>query len=112
MTWGPMGRGGECPECKDLLAERDRLAAENAELQRACNALSDELSTLHQLELEAKCHDDLEKSHAIMVQVVAERDATLDRLRELVGPGRTISNATCMKMVDILYPPEIPNEDR
>lgn len=79
-------------------AERDRLAAENAELRKAvaeteqaCSELSDELSQMHQLELEAKCHGDLEESHKIMVDVVAERDAelatanaTLDALREAV----------------------------
>lgn len=67
-----------------LIAERDRLAAENAEFRKtvteteqACNELSDELSQMYQLELEAKCHGDLEESHKIMVDVVAERDAEL-----------------------------------
>ncbi len=99
-------------------AERDRLAAENAELRKtvaeteqACSELSDDLSQMYQLELEAKCHGDLEESHKIMVDVVVERDAelaaanaTLDALRALCGPNKTISNSTCMKMVDLLYP--------
>jgi hypothetical protein len=101
-----------------IIDERDRLAAENAELRKAvaeteqaCSELSDELSHMHQLELEAKCHGDLEESHKIMVGMVAERDAelaaanaTLDALRELCGSNKTISNSTCMKMVDLLYP--------
>lgn len=33
-------------------------------------------------------------------------NATLDALRGLCGPNKTISNSTCMKMVDILYPLE------
>lgn len=82
----------------DAKAERERLAAENAELRKeiadlehACDEMGKELSVQYQLELEAKCHDDLEESHKIMVEVVAERDAdlaaanaTLDALREAV----------------------------
>ncbi len=85
-------------ELEVITAERDRLAAENAELRKtvaeteqACSELSDDLSQMHQLKLEAKCHGDLEESHKIMVDVVAERDAelaaanaTLDALREAV----------------------------
>jgi hypothetical protein len=80
-----------------VLAERDRLAAENAELKKtvaeteqACIELSDELSHMHQLELEAKCHGDLEESHKIMVGMVAERDAELAEL--MVSSNRVAQN--------------------
>jgi len=98
-----------------LTAERDRLAAENAELLQACDDFSKELSVQYQLELESKCHGDLEKSHAIMVQVVAERDATLDRLRGVV-PKVLPPHMSWKDSLDgarsILYPPETTDDDR
>lgn len=69
-----------------MVAERDHLAAENAELRKQCAAFHAEAYDHYRATLAA--------------------NATLDALRDLCGPNRTISNSTCMKMVDILYPQE------
>ena len=114
------------PDARYVLAEDyDRLAAENAELrksvaemQQACEEFSDELAGMHKLELEAKCHGDLEESHKILVDVVAERDATLDRLREVVPPClwlevSQLAFGHLCTVQDILYPaPETTDEDK
>lgn len=99
-----------------LTADRDRLAAENAELrktviemQQACDEFSDELSQMYQLQLEAKCHGDLEQSHRIMVQVVEEltaaeaaANATLDALRDAIRrQGATLFYVTAAKELGV-----------
>lgn len=91
MTWGPMGRGGECPECKDLLAERDRLAAENAELK-------------YWKQGNIRCASQL-----------AAANATLDRLREIIPEHLTPGRAHRLYVNDVirakilLYPKETDN---
>lgn len=85
---------------RELIAaarERDRLAAENAELKARY---------LHVAELN---HNQVSMVRADCAALAAAH-ATLDALRELCGPNKTISNSTCMKMVDILYPQ--PKEPR
>lgn len=78
-------------ELEVITAERDRLAAENAELKARY---------LHVAELN---HNQVSMVRADRAALAAA-NATLDELRELCGPNKTISNRTCMKMVDILYP--------
>ena len=90
MTWGPMGHGGECPECKDLLTERDRLAAENAELEY------------------------WKRGNIRCASQLATANATLDRLREAVpedvtGCTRDEVIAAFFKAQHILYPKETDN---
>ena len=89
MTWGPMGRGGECPECKALTAERDRLAAENTELRADLVVVGGAFS------------------HA---------NATLDRLREAVPDGDWIYACSEIRLLRVivavrklLYPKETDN---
>lgn len=68
MTWGPMGRGGECPSCKNIQADRDRLVAENAELRNGI--------------LPSEVH-----AHSHYQHVKRQRDAanaTIDALREAI----------------------------
>lgn len=55
--------------------------------------------------------DEMHLRYNVEAELAAAND-TLDRLRKVVGPSRTISNSTCMKMVDILYPTETTNDDR
>lgn len=80
--------GGELDAAR---TERDRLAAENAELKARY---------LHVSELN---HNQVSMVRADCAALAAA-NATLDALRDLCGPNRTISNSTCMKMVDLLYP--------
>lgn len=83
---------GRCYSCSTgavdgydtVVADLDRLAAENAELRKA--------------------YEQQYEAMNVLVQELKQRDATLDALRDLCGPNRTISNSTCMKAVDILYP--------
>ncbi len=43
---------------------------------------------------------------------ITELTATLDALRDLFGPDKIISNSTCMKAVDILWPkPKETNDE-
>lgn len=74
-----------------LTAERDRLAAENAELRKCAKGLK-------------RRHNTIAKAYWETCAELTAANATLDALRELCGPNKTISNRTCMKMVDLLYP--------
>ena len=75
----------------DKIHERDRLAAENAELKARY---------LHVAELN---HNQVSMVRADCAHLAAANVA-LDSLRDLFGPDKIISNSTCMKAVDILYP--------
>ena len=60
MTWGPMGRGGECSSCMRLTAERDRLR---------------------------KDLNDIGEDYHRLATDLAAANETLDRLREVVPEG-------------------------
>lgn len=87
--------GGELDAAR---TERDRLAAENAELR----ARAARWKRIARLEFR-KFRDWKEYGEGRRADLTAA-NATLDALRELCGPNKTISNRTCMKMVDILNP--------
>lgn len=95
-------------EVKSLVAERDRLAAENTELKYCAQ----------QFEITAKgCVRALENEKKELIADLAATNATVDRLREVVRKKRLWTDraydSDCMHQVhNILYPPETPNEDR
>lgn len=81
-----------------LIAERDRLAAENAELRKQSDEDMEAFLDM------ARISEDYAAQLTQVQSELAAANATLDALREICGPNKTISNSTCMKMVDILYP--------
>lgn len=81
-----------------LITEHDRLAAENAEFRKQ----SDEDMEAF-LDMSRISEDYAEQLTQVQTELAAA-NATLDALRALCGPNKTISNSTCMKMVDLLYP--------
>ena len=87
-----------------VVGEQDR------EVQRACDAHNADIDALEAriAELESTDHyqrslDEMHLRYNVEANLAAA-NATLDKLREVVGPDKTISNKTCMEMVDILYP--------
>lgn len=116
---------GRCSRCsqsalskyQSLTVERDRLAAENAELRASIETISDERNIFLQQRTDAidkgVYWQDKSGTYERMLRTA---NATLDKLRDAMPEGGTASMLDALIIIGnfyaVLYPQETPNDDR